>query len=497
MVAVALAGAASVLNGVLRGSLERSATDQAAMRVTSAAGHLGVAAVPALPLSGVTGPSTTITTSGEGPLSAVLDPDVQVLPAGTPGKAWAEEGYVVVAETVATKSGTLVIHGRASLEPAERALTALRTLLIFGIPALLILVAVLTWLFMSKALVPVSGITAKLADITARDLHQRVPVPSGRDEINALACTVNATLDRLETAVGHHKRFVADAAHELRSPIATLRTRLELGERAAPELARESLTDVARLQTLAADLLLLARLDAGEPLRTQEVDLGQLATEETLHLKSALATEPTAAPSQLAAEETLHLRSPLATEPTATPGQPTAEETLHLRSALATEPVAAPGQSATEETLRRGPYRRDRGRTEDAGQPAAEEATRPPIPIFLDIAPDVLVNASPAHLTRVITNLLSNALRHAESSITVRLTPDATLDIIDDGPGIPPGHRESIFDRFTRLDEARDRDAGGAGLGLAIARDIAHAHGGTLTVADTPETTLRLRLKPL
>ncbi|WP_170321757.1 sensor histidine kinase [Acrocarpospora pleiomorpha] len=472
VVAVALAGAASVLNGVLRGSLERSATDQAEMRATSAAGRLSVAAAPALPLYGVTEPFTTITTPGEGSLSAVLDPDVQVLRAGTTGKAWAEEGYVVVAETVATKSGTLVIHGRASLEPAERALTALRTLLIFGIPALLILVAVLTWLFMSKALVPVSGITAKLADITARDLHQRVPVPSGRDEINALACTVNATLDRLETAVGHHKRFVADAAHELRSPIATLRTRLELGERAAPELARESLTDVARLQTLATDLLLLSRLDAGEPLRTQEVDLGQLATEETLRLKSALATKPTAAP-----------------------GQPATEEALHLR--LAAEPIAAPGQPGTEEALHHGPYRRDRGRAEDTGQPATGEATRPPIPIFLDIAPDVLVNASPAHLTRVITNLLSNALRHAESAITVRVTPDATLDIIDDGPGIPPEHRESIFDRFTRLDEARDRDAGGAGLGLAIARDIAHAHGGTLTVADTPETTLRLRLKPL
>ncbi|GAA0395211.1 two-component sensor histidine kinase [Acrocarpospora corrugata] len=399
VVAVALAAAAVVLTGVLRGSLVRSATDQASLRMTSVMGHLAVPAIPVTPAVGLG--TTTATNAG-----VALDPDVQVLRPGVRGESWTQEGYIFVTETVDTKSGPLVVSARASLQPTEQALAALRTLLIFGIPALLLLVAVLTWLFMSKALVPVSGITAKLADITARDLHQRVPVPVARDEINALARTVNATLDRLETAVEHHKRFVADAAHELRSPIATLRTRLELGERAAPELARESLTDVTRLQTIAADLLLLARLDAGEPLRTEEVDLGQLATEEALRL-------------------------------------------------------------------------------------------HPQMPIFLEIAPDVLVKGSPTHLTRVITNLLGNALRHADSTITVRLTADATLDVIDDGPGIPPEHRESVFDRFTRLDEARDRDAGGAGLGLAIAREIAHAHGGTLTVADTSATCLRLRLKPL
>ncbi|GIH23343.1 hypothetical protein Aph01nite_16530 [Acrocarpospora phusangensis] len=404
VVAVALGAAAAVLTGVLRGSLVRSATDAASTRLTSAAGLLAVPAVPAFPVASA---SLGVSYGPEASLSAVLDPDVRVAQPGAVGQGWsqAQEGYVTLAETVATSNGPLVVHTRASLAPADQALAALRTLLIFGIPALLILVALLTWLFMSKALVPVSGITAKLADITARDLHQRVPVSDTRDEIAALARTVNATLDRLETAVGRHKRFVADAAHELRSPIATLRTRLELGERTAPELARESLTDVARLQTLAADLLLLARLDAGEPLRTEEVDLGQLATEEALRF-------------------------------------------------------------------------------------------HPQIPIFLDISSDVVVEGSPAHLTRVVTNLLGNALRHAESKITVRVTPDATLDVIDDGPGIPPEHRESVFDRFTRLDEARDRDAGGAGLGLAIARDIAVAHGGTLTVADTPETCLRLSLKP-
>jgi signal transduction histidine kinase len=84
----------------------------------------------------------------------------------------------------------------------------------------------------------------------------------------------------------------------------------------------------------------------------------------------------------------------------------------------------------------------------------------------------------------MVANLVDNAVRHAESAVTVRVTAPATVEVADDGPGIPAEYRESVFDRFTRLDEARARDAGGSGLGLAIARDIAHAHGGTLVVAE-------------
>jgi signal transduction histidine kinase len=90
-------------------------------------------------------------------------------------------------------------------------------------------------------------------------------------------------------------------------------------------------------------------------------------------------------------------------------------------------------------------------------------------------------------LERVVANLLENASLHAETSITVELHEDdghAELVIADDGPGVPPEHRDAIFDRFTRLDEARSRRTGGAGLGLAITRRIVEDHGGTIALVD-------------
>ncbi|WP_248960050.1 sensor histidine kinase [Sphaerisporangium perillae] len=287
IVAVALGGAAAALTMVLRDNLERSATAQAARRAAAAAGVLSVPAqgeTGVLSVPGTPALKSLYTGSEKGLSQALADPDVQVgRPAEAPSRTWTSDGYTTASATVETGTGPLTVTARSSLEPAREALTVLYKLLIFGIPALLLLVAGMTWFFVGQALVPVSGIRAKLADITARDLHRRVPVPEARDEIASLARTVNATLDRLEKAVEQHKRFVADAAHELRSPIATLRTRLEL---APPgETTGEALADVDRLQSLAADLLLLAALDAGEPPRADEVDLGQVAAEESLRLR--------------------------------------------------------------------------------------------------------------------------------------------------------------------------------------------------------------------
>jgi signal transduction histidine kinase len=106
------------------------------------------------------------------------------------------------------------------------------------------------------------------------------------------------------------------------------------------------------------------------------------------------------------------------------------------------------------------------------------------------LEPGVTVRGDPLRLARLLTNLLDNAERHAASVITVTVRRDAgtcVLEVLDDGAGIPVAQREIVFQRFTRLDAARSRDAGGTGLGLPIARQIAETHGGTLTIEDSPK----------
>jgi signal transduction histidine kinase len=102
--------------------------------------------------------------------------------------------------------------------------------------------------------------------------------------------------------------------------------------------------------------------------------------------------------------------------------------------------------------------------------------------------PGVVVTGDRIRLARLLTNLLDNAERHAESTIRVTVREReglAVLEVLDDGAGIAPEHRERVFQRFVRLDASRSRDAGGTGLGLPIAREIARAHNGSLTIEDS------------
>ncbi|WP_214105751.1 sensor histidine kinase [Acrocarpospora catenulata] len=124
------------------------------------------------------------------------------------------------------------------------------------------------------------------------------------------------------------------------------------------------------------------------------------------------------------------------------------------------------------------------------GLVAGELGRRPRrVPIFPRLTPGVLVDGDRIGLTRLLNNLLDNAERHAESAIDVTLALDsgtAVLAVCDDGEGVPPDKREVIFQRFTRLEASRRKDAGGTGLGLPIARQLAEGHGGTLTLEDSP-----------
>ncbi|NEC50228.1 HAMP domain-containing protein, partial [Actinospica acidiphila] len=192
------------------------------------------------------------------------------------------EDYRFAAVEVETPDrGRLTVHAGAPLAAEHSAVGTALTAMLIGFPLLLGVVAAVTWLVTGRALRPVEGIRREMAAITAsEDLRRRVPEPATHDEIARLARTTNATLAALESSVERQRAFVADASHELRSPIASLRTQLEVAA-AHPELLDldGAVEDTVRLQNLAADLLLLARLDAGERPAGTRVDLAALARE--------------------------------------------------------------------------------------------------------------------------------------------------------------------------------------------------------------------------
>ncbi|MEV0593625.1 sensor histidine kinase [Nonomuraea cavernae] len=253
----------------------------------------------------------------------------------------------------------------------------------------------------ARTLTPVDGIRAELAEITATDPGKRVRIPRNADEIRELAHTVNQTLDRLQDAAERQRMFVSDASHDLRSPITAMRTQLEdamlhPADADWEEIGQALMTSLDRLQAIVADLLTLARLDAGAPTAHEPVNLSELISAE-------------------------------------------------------------------------------------ASRPRGKK-------VITTLHPDVIVPGDRLQLTRLLTNLLDNAERHAESTIIVavrRSKDTAFIEVLDDGAGIAPDQRELVFQRFTRLDASRSRDAGGTGLGLPIAREIAAAHHGTLTIEDS------------
>jgi signal transduction histidine kinase len=272
-----------------------------------------------------------------------------------------------------------------------------------AVPVSSAVLAGLIWWLVGRVLRPVEAMRAEVDRISASRLDRRVPLPTTTDEVARLAATMNAMLDRLARSSERQRRFVADAAHELRSPLARIRAELEVdtAHPSSADLATTHASVLAQtgvLQRLVDDLLLLARGDAG-----------------------ALTVQP----------------------------RPLDLDDVVERAAEA----------------RRG------------SRPIDTRKVRP-----------VQVAGDEAQLARAVGNLLDNAVRHARTGVAVALDvgPQGTvaLTVADDGPGIPAEAREAVFERFTRLDDARSADDGGAGLGLAIARDIARRHGGDLTVVD-------------
>jgi signal transduction histidine kinase len=188
-----------------------------------------------------------------------------------------QDRFVVVGIAVADRSQTVLV-GRA-LDGADEATRALLSSLGIGVPLLLVLVGLVAWRLVGRALAPVAAMTAGAREITATDIDRRLPEPDTADEIGDLARTLNAMLDRLGDSRDRLAAFVADAAHELRSPVSSLRQHAEVTlehpeassvEELAVVVADESL----RLQRLVDDLLLLARADDDvTPVDRGDVDL--------------------------------------------------------------------------------------------------------------------------------------------------------------------------------------------------------------------------------
>lgn len=198
-----------------------------------------------------------------------------------------DERFVVV--TASTEDGVLALG--VSLEEVEESVATTQRLLWLAVPVLLVLVAGVTWLTVSRALRPVDRMRAEVEQIDAADLGRRVPVPPGRDELGRLARTMNAMLDRLESASQQQRRFISDASHELRSPIAAMRQHAEVAQRYPDrdlDLPTTVIAETERLQGLVSAMLVLARSDEhGLALRREPVDVDDLAFAEAGRLRSS------------------------------------------------------------------------------------------------------------------------------------------------------------------------------------------------------------------
>lgn len=295
-----------------------------------------------------------------------------------------------------------------SLRDRDEALASVLTSFTVGGVAAVALASIVGFLLAHAGLAPVEAMRRRASEISLQRAEAGLPLPIANDEIRRLGITLNEMLARMRDAYEREARFVADASHELRTPIAVVRTELDGALRAGDVGVRASEALVAaveecdRLAQLADDLLVLARADAGRvPVRPENVDLALLLTQV-----------------------------------------------------------------------------RDR---------FVDRAAQRNRCIRLDVPEPVSCVADPERLRQAVSNLVDNALRHGGGTVTLRARQDAataTIEVADQGDGIPAGFAAHAFDRFSRIDRAQD----GAGLGLAIVAAIADAHRGTVEIVEPPAT---------
>ena len=340
-------------------------------------------------------------------------------------------------------SGLHIIQTARSEQDIEQALTDLRILLLRG-GVLVVLFAIIGgWFIIWSVLSRVQRITKLAQNISAsHDFSQRVPYKSrfGRDELTSLTITFNEMLASLETAYQRQQRFVADASHELRAPITSIRCNLDLLAK-APDLpieeAQAALADARaeadRMGRLVNDLLTLAHSDE----KTQEIRVNGYKKDD--------------------------LKKPV----------------IDLDSLLLQV------------------YRQFRQTVERENGNKIQQGPR----LMLQNITPVKVFGDADQLHQVLVALIDNALKYTpyEGCVTLSLSLDkneAVLTVSDTGIGILPEDLPYIFERFYRADRARSRDRGGTGLGLTIVQNIVQEHAGTIEVESTPGqgSTFTLRL---
>jgi signal transduction histidine kinase len=418
--ALALTGAAVLLANALRVSITRELDDSARQGAVTVAALIDQNRLPS-PVPVAPGTLTIQVLDAQGRITDVspgADRLVPMLPL-TQARAAARTGQAsmlpgpplgmpsLLRVVAVGASGHQIVIAAVSYAQVHDSLGTLGKALLIGTPLLFGLLALVTWLVTGYTLRPIAELRRGAAEVTETGVPRDLPVPPARDEVRSLAVTLNDMLSRLADAQQRQRDLVSDTAHELRSPIASIRAQLEVALDHPdgldwPETARDVHADTLRLARLTEDLLLLARLD-GQHLRRKHTDLSAMCV------------------------------------------------SVAARYAAARVPVRAD-------------------------------------PVLANTGAPCVVAGDPDALSRLLVNLLDNAVRHAASQVCVSVRGDdgwAVLVVSDDGPGIPAADAERAFGRFSRLDNARSRiGEEGAGLGLAIVRSTAEAHGGSVTLGD-------------
>lgn len=301
VVGVSLVAGSVALVEILRHNLTDGVRDALELRAEELAAVLGSSGTPSDPAVGDPEDQAAQILDGDGKVvaaSANLEgaPAMVLLRPGESAEIDSPIGAgrsLAVAVAADTTRGRFTVVVSSTLEDVIEPTRTVTRLLLIGVPLLLVVVAATTWRVVGRALAPVDAIRAEVDEISASELHRRVPDPHSEDELARLARTMNRMLDRLEEAQARQRRFISDASHELRSPVASIRQHVEVAlahpdRTTIAELARTVLAEDLRVQRLVDDLLLLARADERTlVMNRRPVDLDDLVFDEARRLREA------------------------------------------------------------------------------------------------------------------------------------------------------------------------------------------------------------------